>query len=110
MDRTTVSLISAIFLTLLCWMMAVSTFIPPEQPMTSRAPDCVESYVVGNFDKLQVNKTYVLAPDESPSCIPQEDFQDYGCTFQLKELTKERTDEADIYTAIFIEAESRTMK
>lgn len=110
MDRTTVSLVSAILLTLLCWALAVSTFIPPEQPTSFRAPDRVESYIVGSFDKLQVNKTYVLALDESPSCISREDFQDYGCTFHLKELTKEHTDEADIYTAIFIEAESRTMK
>lgn len=110
MDRTTVSLIAAILLTILCWAMAVTAIIPSEQPASFRAPDRVESYVVGSFDKLQVNKTYMLAPGEPPSCISREDFQEYGCTFHLKELIKEHTAEADIYTAIFLETESHTMK
>ena len=60
MDRTTVSLIAAILLTILCWAMAVTAIIPSEQPASFRAPDRVESYVVGSFDKLRASLPVVF--------------------------------------------------
>lgn len=76
---------------------------PARQPVSYYVPDYVESYTVGNFDQLQIQKVYYLAPEDSPAHISVEDFQAYGHYFALLELEKESTIGADIYTAIFRE-------
>ena len=86
------------------WLWAViSVCKPTRQPVSYYAPDYVESYTVGSFDQLQIEKVYCLDPEDSPDRISVEDFQAYGRYFALLELEKESTAGADIYTAVFRE-------
>ena len=86
------------------WLwMVISVCKPSRQPVSYYAPDYVESYTVGSFDQLQIQKVYYLGPEDSPDRISVEDFQAYGRYFALLELEKESTADADIYTAVFRE-------
>lgn len=85
---------------------AISIYKPDRQPVSYYTPDYVESYTVGSFDKLQICKTYYLAPEDTPDRISTEDFQEFGRYFSLLKLTKESCDKMDIYMAVFQETGS----
>ena len=70
------------------------------------SPTRVESYTYGDFDRLQIRRTYLLCPDDDPSLIPTEDFEDNGRTYRLFDMTLEESDGRVLYTAIFNEIES----
>ena len=88
------------------WLwVTVSVCRPDPQLGAYYTPDYVESYTVGSFDQLQICKIYYLSPEDTPDCIPIEDFQEYGHCFSLLELTKENCGETNIYTAVFRKTE-----
>ena len=103
MKRTMISLLLAFTLMGLCLWMTASSLMPNKQNVPRYKPDWIESYTVGSLDRLQIRKVYRLHPDDSPAGIPRDEFQEYGCTFCLTELTKEHLDGFDVYTAIFTE-------
>lgn len=48
----------------------------------------VESYTAGDFDQPRVRKVYQLSLTDDPAGIPTEDFEEYGMTFHLMEMTR----------------------
>lgn len=70
------------------------------------SPTRVESYTYGDFDHLQIRRIYLLCPDDDPSLISTEDFEDNGRTYRLFDMTWEESDGRVLYTTIFNEIES----
>lgn len=56
----------------------------------------VESYTAGDFDQPRIRKVYQLSLSDNPAGIPTEDFEEYGMTFHLMEMT--RKDEVGVDT------------
>jgi len=56
----------------------------------------VESYTAGDFDQPRIRKVYQLSRSYDPAGIPTEDFEEYGRTFHLMEMT--RKDEIGVET------------
>jgi len=48
----------------------------------------VESYTAGDFNQPRIRKVYQLSLSDDPSGIPTEDFEEYGMTFHLMEMTR----------------------
>ncbi|MGI6028843.1 MAG: hypothetical protein ACOX81_05505 [Candidatus Heteroscillospira sp.] len=94
-------------LAVLCaWLWVMLSICKPNQPAAPcYSPDYVESYTVGSFDRLQIQKIYCLTGNDAPSRISTEDFQQYGRNFSMIELKKESAGGQDIYTAIFLETD-----
>lgn len=107
MKRTAFYLSCAFALMGACLWMAVSMGqTTHEQSVPCRGPDRMESYTVGSFDRLQIRKTYVLAPEETSGCISTTDFEEYGSCFHLYELVQEHIDGVEVCTAVFNEMPS----
>lgn len=103
MKRTAFELFFSFALMGLCLWLTAAALRSDGAATPYRSPDRVESYTVGSLDKLQIRRTYQLPPGEDPRHIPTTDFQEYGATFHLTELSMEHVDGFDIYTAIFNE-------
>lgn len=65
----------------------------------------VDSYTMGNFDTLCIQKVYQLSPSDDPSGIPTDDFVERGMLYRLSELTSADNEGPDCkavtYTAVF---------
>ena len=48
----------------------------------------MESYTAGDFDQPRIRKVYQLSLSDDPAGIPTEDFEEYGMTFHLMEMTR----------------------
>jgi len=72
-----------------------------ENPLPYRTPDHVESYTVGNFDRLQIHMTYRLGPTEDPSHIPRNDFELNGWNYHMLRIDKKELE------PVFITGECR---
>lgn len=103
MRRTLFSLLCAFGMMGLCLWIAVSSLCAEGRTAPCYQPDRVESYTVGSLDRLQIRKIYLLSPEDTPDRISTDDFQEYGCSFRLSELTKEPIGGSVVYTAVFIE-------
>lgn len=103
--KQTLCLALSFSLMALCLWMTVSTLRADRQTLPYLKPDRVESYTVGSFDRLQIQKTYLLSPGETPDRISTEDFQEYGSLFHLTGLFKGYVDGTIAYTAVFTEAD-----
>ncbi len=105
MKRTMISLLLAFSMMGFCLVLAVKELKVSRQATPCYRPVCVESYTTGSLDRLQIRKVYVLAPGDTPMGISTSSFQEYGCTFCLTELAKERMGRFDVYTAVFTETD-----
>ena len=66
---------------------------PPPAFAADRSAACyypieVESYTAGDFDQPRIRKVYQLSLSDDPAGIPTEDFEEYGMTFHLMEMTR----------------------
>lgn len=96
---------------LCAWLWGMLSMCKPDQlAAPCYSPDYVESYTVGSFDRLQIQKIYCLTENDTPSRIPTEDFQQYGRNFSMIELKKESDGGQDIYTAIFLETDPTSIR
>ena len=51
-------------------------------------PISVEEYTEGSPEEYRIEKAYQLRLTDDPSEIPTEDFERYGCTFHLLDMTR----------------------
>ncbi len=69
------------------------------------SPVSVDSYTMGSFDTLCIQKVYQLSPSDDPSGIPTDDFVERGMLYHLSELTSADNEGPDCktvtYTAVF---------
>lgn len=65
------------------------------------APDRVESYTVGDFDRLQIRKIYWRSITDDPAHISTKDFELNGWNYHMVEMDKEELDGQITYTVIF---------
>ena len=87
--------------TLLCTAALLLCAASPPALAADRSAACyypveVESYTAGDFDQPRVRKVYQLSRSDDPAGIPTEDFEEYGRTFHLMEMT--RKDEIGVET------------
>lgn len=87
--------------TLLCTTALLLCAASPPALAADRSAACyypveVESYTAGDFDQPRIRKVYQLSLSDDPAGIPTEDFEEYGRTFHLMEMT--RKDEVGVDT------------
>ena len=87
--------------TLLCTAALLLCAASPPALAADRSAACyypveVESYTAGDFDQPRIRKVYQLSLSDDPAGIPTEDFEEYGMTFHLMEMT--RKDEVGVDT------------
>ena len=87
--------------TLLCTAALLLCAASPPALAADRSAACyypveVESYTAGDFDQPRIRKVYQLSRSDDPAGIPTEDFEEYGRTFHLMEMT--RKDEIGVDT------------
>lgn len=87
--------------TLLCTAALLLCAASPPALAADRSAACyypveVESYTAGDFDQPRIRKVYQLSRSDDPAGIPTEDFEEYGRTFHLMEMT--RKDEIGVET------------
>ena len=78
---------------LLCAAVLMLCMASPPALAADRSAACyypieVESYTAGDFDQPRVRKVYQLSLSDDPAGIPTEDFEEYGMTFHLMEMTR----------------------
>ena len=78
---------------LLCAAVLTLCMASPPAFAADRSAACyypieVESYTAGDFDQPRVRKVYQLSLSDDPAGIPTEDFEEYGMTFHLMEMTR----------------------
>ena len=79
---------------LLCAAVLMLCMASPPALAADRSSACyypieVESYTAGDFDQPRIRKVYQLSLSDDPAGIPTEDFEEYGMTFHLMEMTPE---------------------
>ena len=87
--------------TLLCTAALLLCAASPPALTADRSAACyypveVESYTAGDFGQPRVRKVYQLSRSDDPAGIPTDDFEEYGRTFHLMEMT--RKDELGVDT------------
>lgn len=78
---------------LLCAAVLMLCMVSPPAFAADRSAACyypieVESYTAGDFDQPRIRKVYQLSLSDDPAGIPTEDFEEYGRTFHLMEMTR----------------------
>lgn len=78
---------------LLCAAVLTLCMASPPALAADRSAACyypieVESYTAGDFDQPRIRKVYQLSLSDDPAGIPTEDFEEYGRTFHLMEMTR----------------------
>lgn len=78
---------------LLCAAVLTLCMASPPALAADRSAACyypieVESYTAGDFDQPRIRKVYQLSLSDDPAGIPTEDFEEYGMTFHLMEMTR----------------------
>lgn len=78
---------------LLCAAVLMLCMVSPPALAADRSAACyypieVESYTAGDFDQPRIRKVYQLSLSDDPAGIPTEDFEEYGRTFHLMEMTR----------------------
>ena len=78
---------------LLCAAVLMLCMVSPPAFAADRSAACyypieVESYTAGDFDQPRIRKVYQLSLSDDPAGIPTEDFEEYGMTFHLMEMTR----------------------
>ncbi len=78
---------------LLCAAVLTLCMASPYALAADRSTACyypveVESYTAGDFDQPRIRKVYQLSLSDDPAGIPTEDFEEYGKTFHLMEMTR----------------------
>ena len=78
---------------LLCAAVLMLCMASPPALAADRSSACyypieVESYTAGDFDQPRIRKVYQLSLSDDPAGIPTEDFEEYGMTFHLMEMTR----------------------
>lgn len=59
-----------------------------QEEHSSYYPISVEEYTAGSLDEHRIEKVYQLSLSDDPSQIPTEDFERYGCTYHLLDMTR----------------------
>lgn len=86
MNKRRISMLLCIAALTLC--MASPPALAADRSAACYYPVEVESYTAGDFDQPRIRKVYQLSLSDDPASIPTEDFEEYGRTFHLMEMTR----------------------